>query len=185
MVSGLHPLVVGGIFPAALQRACVPGPLAGTTNRGEHPTHVSGRSCRHRVWLPWRGVTAQTTLGRCTACTIFQPFTQAPSGGTALDGTMVRPQHAPPRPGSLQVMYPGMAGRMNYYQPQSLRREGSRCKPNSPRHPESVHNVHTPLAGQRRDGVLCLARRKQPSEEDPGNHIVLVMSSTQRLAMNE
>lgn len=53
---------------------CVPGPLAsGSTIRQNIPRILTGgRSCRRRVWLPWRG-TAQTPLRRCTACTISQP----------------------------------------------------------------------------------------------------------------
>lgn len=59
------------------------------------------------------------------------------------------------RPGSPQVMHLGMSGPMNHYQPQSLRKGEQ-----SSRRRESVHNVHTPLAGQRRDERNLLGRQE-------------------------
>ena len=51
---------------------------------------------------------------------------------------------------------------------------------------DKVWTMSTPLWPDKHAmSALCLARRKQLSEEDPRRKFVLVMSSPQLLAMNE
>lgn len=110
---------------------CVPGPLvSGTTIRQSIPDTLAGGHVGP-VCGSHGKVTAPTPLGRCTACSILQPLAHRPLQ-TAQPQTarLSRPQRSPPRPGSLHVMYPGMAGRMNCHQQQSLRK-GSRCESDS------------------------------------------------------
>jgi hypothetical protein len=63
--------------------------------------------------------------------------------------------------------------------------EGIKMQAEKPPVHKSVHNVHTPLAGQTRDEAKLPVRRQHPSEEDRRREFGFVMSSPQPLAMNE
>ena len=65
----------------------------------EHPRHLSGRSRRPGVWLPWKGNSANTPRKVHGMLDLAAIGTQAPSDGTAPDGTIVPTPALSPAPG--------------------------------------------------------------------------------------